>query len=273
MIKLLRVIVALAFVAVSAVFIEYYLTEIRTKDDTIPKIEISGDIVEVKSKESRKELLKGVTAYDEKDGDLTDRVIVESISRFIEPGVCKISYAVCDNNNHVARATRKVRYKKYTPPKFTLSRPLLFYVGETVNLSAIVGATDFLDGNIDNNVIVTSSDYKSGQIGTFHAELKVTNSKGDIVFLTVPVIVEEGVIDAPVIELEKNIIYTKYKNSFDFQKYVKSITDYDGNQISLSNLVIDSNVSKREGVYSVHYSVTDRKGRRGSTVLTVVVEK
>ena len=167
MIRFVRILVAVAFTVVSVIFVKYYIGMVKSKDETYPVITVEGDLIEVKTDGDRESLLKGVTAYDEKDGDLTDRVIVESISRFFDKGVCKITYAVCDSDQHVANATRKIKYKDYTSPRFTLSKPLIFGLGERVNLSEIVGAEDCLDGNISGSVIVTSSDYKSGQIGVF----------------------------------------------------------------------------------------------------------
>lgn len=273
MMRFVRVLVAVAFTVVSVIFVKYYIEEIRSKDETYPVITVEGDVIEVKTNGSRKNFLKGVSAYDEKDGDLSDRVVVESISRFFEKGVCKITYAVCDSDNHVATATRKIKYKDYSSPKFTLARPLLFGLGERVYLSAIVGAEDKIDGDITGSVIVTSSDYKSGQIGIFHVDMKVSNSKGDIATLRVPMKVEEFENGAPLITLKDYIVYTKVGKKPNFEKYIDEVTDMAGNEIPVSNVQIDSEVKyKDEGAYSVYYSVTDKNGIRGTTMLTVVVE-
>lgn len=273
MMKLLRTVVLVIFAAVSVIFVEYYLKNVRTEDKTYPIITVDSELIEVRPDVKDEVLLKGVTAYDEKDGDLTDKIIVESISKFIEPGVCKISYAVCDNDNHVASVTRKIKYKKYRSPRFTLFEPLIFGVGERVNLSAIVGATDSIDGDISNNVIVTSSDYKSGQVGIFHVDMKASNSKGDIVTLRAPMVVEEKVPSAPVIELEDNIVYTKLNKKLNLDKYVSEVLNADGNVINNPQIKIKSEIKyNEEGAYSVYYSCTDSQGRVGRTLLTVVVE-
>ena len=274
MMKLLRIVVTIAFLAVSAVFVKYYMSEIRSQDNTWPVITIEGDELTVSADIENEELLKGVTATDGKDGDLTDKIIVESISKFFEPGVCKITYAVCDSDNHVSSATRTIRYKNYRSPEFTLSQPLLYYVGDRVNLSAIVGAKDVIDGDITNTVIVVSDDYKSGQAGVFHVEMKASNSKGDIVSLRAPMFIEERTPGAPVINLTDYIIYLKSAKKPDFTKYIESVKDEMGNDLDLTLVETESEINyDEEGAYAVHYYVTDSLGRKGHAVLTVVVEK
>ncbi|MFQ7768823.1 MAG: hypothetical protein ACLRIL_11475 [Fusicatenibacter saccharivorans] len=56
----------------------------------------------------RSELLSGVTAYDAKDGDVTDSLAVEHISNFIEKGRRKISIVAFDSDNNVTHAEREM---------------------------------------------------------------------------------------------------------------------------------------------------------------------
>lgn len=272
MIRILRITVVILFLAVSAVFGKVYYEDVFCKDKTLPKITIDKDVIKVKTNAKEKDLLKGVSAFDEKDGDITDKVIVESISKFYEPGVCKVKYAVCDSDSHVATASRKIQYIGYTSPKFSLNRSLLFRLGERINLSSIVEATDVIEGDITKNVIVVSSDYKSGQVGTFHVEMKTSNEKGDIVTLTVPMIVEEIDVSAPNITLKQNLLYKKAGKSINPEDYIESIENEIGETISGATVTIESNVNyKKPGVYTVRYYVTDSKGRVGQAMMNVVL--
>lgn len=90
-------------------------------DKTIPVITVEEELIEVSLKATDEELLKGVSAHDEKDGDLTGNIIIESVSGFTEKGVSKITYAVCDSNNNVAKTTRKIRFNGYQSPKFRVA--------------------------------------------------------------------------------------------------------------------------------------------------------
>ena len=135
MMKIYKIAVILLFLAVSGVFLVTFVAERFTVDTTVPVISLEDDVLELSVNAKDKDFLDGVTAFDEKDGDLTDEIIVESVSRFIEPGVCKVKYAVCDSDNHVAHATRKVRYKNYEPPKFKLKNSLCFSLYENINVA------------------------------------------------------------------------------------------------------------------------------------------
>ena len=56
----------------------------RKTDQTIPKISMDQDEIQVSVKDPEKEWKKGITAYDEKDGDITDSLVIESVSTFLK---------------------------------------------------------------------------------------------------------------------------------------------------------------------------------------------
>ena len=107
--KYLRISVFIAFLIVFALFIVYEDYLARSTDTSEPVISFDEDTVRLPVTATEEDLLSGVTAYDQKDGDLTSRVIVESISNFSEPGVSTVTYAVVDGDNHAVKAHR-------TPP-------------------------------------------------------------------------------------------------------------------------------------------------------------
>ena len=72
--RALRVLVLMTFVIVTAMFIVFYVGEKRTTDNTIPVITVDSELIEVSFEATDEELLKGVTAYDEKDKDITDKI-------------------------------------------------------------------------------------------------------------------------------------------------------------------------------------------------------
>lgn len=272
MMRVLRIVVAVAFCAVCFVFAYIFYTDNISADKTYPTITVEETTLEVKPGVTDEELLKGVTAYDLKDGDISDKIIIESVSKFTEKGICIVTYAVCDNDHHVATATRKIKYKGYKPPVFYMNSSLCFSVNKYVNISGIIGATDYIDGDISNNVIITSENFESGITGTFSLTAKVTNSKGDTVSLELPLIVEQSSTSAPTIELSKYLIYSKKGKTPDFEKYIKAVTDTSGEDIDLPVIIQTEFNPDEEGVYSVHYYATDEMERKGHTVLTVVVE-
>ena len=160
----------------------------RKTDQTIPKISMDQDEIQVSVKDPEKVWKKGITAYDDKDGDITDSLVIESVSTFLEKGRRLVSYAAFDRDGHVAKASRQLIYTDYHSPKISCAKPFSFPVG-TQDILDSVYATDCIDGDISNKVEITGdSVFFLNIAGEYEIWLQVTNSCGDMV--TVPVTLE-----------------------------------------------------------------------------------
>lgn len=269
--RIMRISVVVLFILTLITFFGFFIFQKKNEDNTIPEITIENDFIEVTCDATNEDFLKGIKANDEKDGDLTDEVIVESVSRFIEPGVCEVKYAVCDSNNHVAHATRKVHYIDYEAPKFKLNNSLCFSLYENINIASYIGAVDSIEGDISGNVVITSPDYTSSVPGIFTLELSVANKKGDTSTLSLPLIMEDRNLSAPVIKLKDYLIYIDKNQEVDFEEYIVEATDKNDRDLT-DKIEIDDNVNfEKSGTYTVHYFVTDSNGAKGHSVLNVVV--
>ncbi|MBQ4243900.1 MAG: hypothetical protein II702_03205 [Clostridia bacterium] len=270
--KLLRIAVA-ALTAVTVIaFLVVFIDEKVTSDKTVPVIKIEEGVLEVNVNAKEADLLKGVTAFDKKDGDLTGRVIVESIGKFTETGSCKVTYAVSDSDNHVTTAQRRIRYTNYTPPKFTMKQPLLFSVYKQFNIMGIVGATDCLDGDISQNVIISSQDFEQGKEGVYTLKATVMNSKGDTSEIELPILVEKTGRDTAEIELKQYLVYVEKGKTPDWKSYVKATYDSLGLKTDIETKTQTDFKAGKPGVYSVDYYATDEYGYVGHTRLIAVVE-
>ncbi len=269
--RLLRLLVAILFTIMVVLFAIFYIGEKINTDKTLPVISVEGEMIDVSFKATEEELLKGVTAYDEKDKDITDKIIVESVSKFLDTGVCKVTYAVCDNDNNVANATRKIRFKNYESPKFSMNASTCYSIYEKINISDVITAYDCIDGDISKSIIVTSEDFMSSVAGVFSIEVSVTNSKGDMSVIKIPLVVEDRSISSPKIELSDYLIYADVGEEIDFSQYLVSAKDNKGADV-MSSIRIETNADmNQEGTYSIHYYVTDSKGAQGHTILNVIV--
>lgn len=271
--KLFRIIVIILFVLALAGTAYVFVNEQIKTDKTIPEISVDGPLIEVSLKATDEELLQGITAYDEKDKDLTDKIIIESISRFIKKGYSKVTFSVCDSNNNIAKATRLIKYTDYESPKFEVTGNLCFSLYEHIDIRELILATDVLEGDISSQVIVTSSDYATSIAGVFSLDVSVTNLKGDSSVIKLPLIVEDRPLSVPEIELSQYLVYTPKDSSLDFKSYI--VDAFDAAETSLkSSVMVESNVDFGvPGTYHVHYYVTDSAGNRGHSVLTVIVEE
>lgn len=269
--KIFRVAVCVVFVAVTVLFGTLYVKDKLNTDSSVPVITVDSDLTEVSVSVTDEQLLAGVTAYDEKDGDITDKIIVESVSKFSEKGVCKVTYAVCDSDNHVATAFKKIKYTDYTSPEFYAHGSLCFSVSETINLSGVIGATDCIDGDISSNLILTSQNIVSRVEGNYIVDATVTNSRGDTSTLEIPVKVEPKSITAPEINLKEYIVYTDLNKSVSPKSYIKSVTDKNGNEIDV-DVTIKSDINfKAPGIYTVDFYAKDEEGNEGHDFMVVVV--
>ncbi len=272
--RILRAIVSFIFILTSALFLYFYIGEVKSTDKTFPVITIEDDFIDVKKSADNKELLRGVTAFDGKDGDITDKIIVESVSKFIQKGVSVVTYSVCDSDNHVATSTRKINFKDYKSPRFYMKDSLILSSSENVMISDYIGAKDSLDGDISDNLIVTAEDFDDTSDGTYKISVQASNSKGDTIYLNLPVVVKKDWIEEVDINLKSYLIYVKKGRNINFMKYVKSTTDKSSGEPVDAYVSVKTNYKKdRPGVYSVNYIVKNYNGIViGQSILMVVVE-
>lgn len=267
--KYLRISVTAAFIVSLCLYAVFHFLEQR-KDTTYPVITVDSEVMDVELDVDEAGLLKGVTAYDEKDGDITSKIMIESISKFTEDGVSIVTYAVCDNDNHAASAQRKIRFKDYKEPTFVIEKPLVFGLDEDVDILSCIGAYDVIDGDISDRVIITSTEYNTNEVGVFEISLKATNSMGDTIYMDVPVYIEDRSLSAPEVVLKEYLVYTKVGEEIDLVDYLVSSTDKYNQP---TNVIIDTNYDPdKPGSYQAHYETTDGEGREGHAVMTIIVE-
>lgn len=244
-----------------------------TSSASAPEIRFASDVIQVSTAATREELLQGVTAADPEDGDVTDSLVVEGITRMGENATATVTYAAFDSQNHVTKAERSVQFTDYAPPRFALSAPLLFSVTDRIDILSCVRAQDIFDGDLTHKVKYTFTDGSGAMdsVGTYPLELRVTNRMGDTAVLPITVEIAAANVNTARITLSDYLIYLTRGASFDPGSYV---TEYRAGSDVVSGpegLLIDSNVDvNTPGVYSVTYSYDGAALSR--TRLIVVVE-
>lgn len=148
--KKLRILSIIVFVAAAVSFGMYRNEQINSKDNQAPKITMKKDSIKVSCDADQKKLLKGIKAKDSKDGDVTDSLIIESISNFTKNKTRTMTVVAFDSDNHATKATRKVKYKDYTSPEFSLTEPLRFPMN-TQDIMGTLTCKDVLDGDLRSN--------------------------------------------------------------------------------------------------------------------------
>ena len=224
------------------------------KDVVPPEIRMDADVITVSADDGDEALLRGVTATDNRDGDITGAVLVDGVSQLTGPNAARVRYIVFDAAENAATASRTVVYSDYEAPRVFILQPLIYNVGDTIALRGRVIARDCLEGNITDRIRISSKDLSNRAAGVYHLTIWVMNKLGDVSTVTVPVIVREDDPAVPVVELKSYLTYLTRGEEFDPKVSGEVDTD-------------------TPGTYEVVYSATNSDGLTGQAILTVVVEE
>lgn len=286
MLRKTRIFVVIFFIISVLLFGGYTLIRAVTVDRTLPIIEMDSDEVTISVKGGDAAILEGIKASDEKDGDITGNLFVESKSTFIEKGIFKATIAVADSDNHVTKVERKVTYSDYRSPQFTLTEPLKFLTTrenrDDLNIAESLRANDVVDGDISNKIKISSEYSINGYTpGDSHMEFIVTNSMGDTSKLPVTVNIYSALEESglPEIILSNYLINTPVGAGADIEALIEQIEyhndtfrrgedgnlyngefDAEGNPIMFdwSAIQIDTDADwNTPGVYEVKITFTD----------------
>lgn len=266
-----RIIILALIAAVSVVAAAIYGISRNTSPE-YPEIKFSGGEISVSVNAMDEELLKGVSATDPEDGDITDSLVVEGISSLIKGNDIKVTYAVSDSKNHVTKASRTVKFVDYESPRFSLAAPLIFRLSNNINILADISAEDVFDGDISSSLKYSiSNDVSFGAIGEYEIKFSVTNKIGDTVVLPVTVEITDEDPHSEDIVLSDYLVYLNKSDEFNAKDYVVSYTANGVEHNSANGLKITNNVNTDEaGVYTVDYTYSGKTTCR--TRLIVVVE-
>ncbi len=281
----------LLIAALLVVFFQYRLYDARHTDADMPKITIDNtQLLQVSVRDPKSKLLQDVRATDERDGDLTQRMVVESMQLIGDEGLIEVGYAVADNAGNVAKITREVQYTDYQSPRFSLEKPLIFYEKENYDILSIVGATDVLDGDIQHRIRATTlSEDPVFEPGLHYVYFQVTNSIGDTAEMTIPVEVYKLDSYEAELNLTDYLIYLPEGSRFVPETYLDSFILREVEYSLRKGLPQDFSVkitgevhTDIPGAYSVEYMVTYTVAHRtnpdydqkftGCSRLIVVVE-
>jgi hypothetical protein len=124
--------------------------------------------------------LDGVSASDAEDGDLTASIVVDNPVDVNVDGDYTVTYTVEDSEGLTATATATVTV--YTPngaPVISGVASSVAEVGEVLDLSAGVSATDNEDGDLTASVVVSGT-VDTAVVGRYQVTYSVTDSDGAV---------------------------------------------------------------------------------------------
>ncbi len=268
--RILKLSLIILLLVVGALYGFSSVSALLSHTDVPPQIQCETELLEISVADTEEALFSGITATDEQDGDLTDKIQIRGVSKLVTVDTAKVSYIVFDSDGNAANASRMIRYTDYRKPRFTLNRGLVYNQNQDIQLLDRLGATDVLDGDITEGIRVSSlASTSDPEIKT--VAVQVTNSMGDTARLTLPVVSYSGVEVRPSILLTQYLIYLEQGASFNARQYL-AIVSTSGGQGNVSDVQITDTVdTATPGTYYVYYRYAYNY-TVGMNVLTVVVE-
>lgn len=273
----LKITVIILFLLVSVIFSAFFCHERLTSDRTAPKIICDGAPLQISVHASAKELCRGLTAIDDVDGDITDRILVRRTSHLSGANTAVVYYVVFDSSSNYCMFNRTITYTDYCIPHFALSQPLSFPTNSTILLKDRLTAYDVIDGDISQRIRVSATGISTYDQGEYPFTVQVTNNSGDTSIITLFALIENTTSRHPTIELSEYIHYVSVGQPLSEESLraliVSAHETADGADIDPDDIdiIYDIDTDKR-GSYRVEYVYTNAAHLTRTVLLTVVVE-
>lgn len=168
----------------------YYVHNHFEANNEPPVITIADGSDSFSVKATEEDFLRGVSAEDKEDGNVTDSIIIESISQIYNGNTRSIVYVAFDSNNHVRKLEREIKYTDYKAPEFKNSSFISVPTGATHEILDELKVIDVIDGDISDQIKLEINSVQTGIPGKYPIRATVTNSCGDVVTKDVLVTVE-----------------------------------------------------------------------------------
>lgn len=226
--RILRILLLILFIITTTVFgIDQYRSY-KDRDRNAPIVTCREETLHLSVKATDENLLKGVSAEDDRDGDVTSTLVIAGKSNFIDEGVIRVDYAAFDSHNNVGTNSRKVIFDDYHSPRFFSKKPLLLRSESSYDLS-FFQAEDVLDGDISNKIKILSEVYAADS-SEYPIELEVTNSYGDVEKLNLAIdLLSSSEYNRQRPALSEYIIYVPVGAEVDLSSYLIGI--YQGDKL------------------------------------------
>ena len=221
--------------------------------------------------------LADVTAEDEEDGDITDKIeILNNEVDTTKPGKYEVTYKVTDSGGASHVKTIKVTVNPKMEPlnaaPIIKAEDKTLTVGDAFDPMADVTATDAEDGNLTDKIEILNNEVDTTKPGKYEATYKVTDSKGASYTKTITVTVNPKmeVLNAiPTIKAEDKTLTVG--DTFDPKADVTAEDVEDGNLTDKIEVLKNEVDTTKAGKYEVTYKVTDSKGASRTKTITVTV--
>ena len=107
--KKIKIFSIILFICSAAVYAGCRIYD-RVMTDHTPPVISGGETIQMSVEDPEEKLLEGMTVEDDRDGDVTDSLVVQKISEFDGEGRRTVTYAAVDNSGNVGYYNRTLEY-------------------------------------------------------------------------------------------------------------------------------------------------------------------
>ncbi|MGL5245821.1 MAG: immunoglobulin-like domain-containing protein, partial [Sarcina sp.] len=209
--------------------------------------------------------LKGVSANDTEDGDITNKIYVEGDIDSSKAESYTLFYSVIDSDGNKVKVKRRIIVKTNTKPVIDIDDTTI-KIGENLDYKEGVVATDTEDGDL-TKAIKVYGDVDNSKAGVYDLTYSVTDKDGNTTTYVRKVTVKTN--DIPIIE-GVNDITIKEKEYFN-PMFGVSVTDTEDGDLT-KELIINGNIDiNSAGKYNLVYSIIDSDGNLVNKTRTIFV--
>ncbi|MGV2939614.1 immunoglobulin-like domain-containing protein [Mesobacillus sp. LC4] len=212
------------------------------------------------------DVLEGVAATDNVDGELTERIEVTGTVEPLQPGVYVVHYSVTDAAGNTATAERKITVVDTVGPVISGADDKTINMHSAFDPSEGVEAIDVVDGDLTSNLRIYGT-VKPDVKGKYTLTYIVNDITGNETELNRTITVIDAI--KPVISGVEDLTI-KMGADFDPLAGVRATDNADGDLTE--DIQINGEVdTKVKGTYRLTYTVTDNSGNSESVTRTVHV--
>ncbi len=267
-----NILILIVLIVLVALFIVYLVLQNNKSKDEAPLIHIDSESITVNTDAGYNDFMKGVTATDKEDGDVTNTILIESISPFDDNMQRTVTYVAFDSAKHVVHAQRTLKYSNYVSPVFKLGNVSDMTKWDEKTILSKINAIDILDGDLSENITITSFESIDYNDRTRLYTFNVKNSAGDSESVDVYLTLGSTSSFVPKIVLMDNLVYLETGAVIDpmqFYNKEESGSGIDGEEINIRyNSDVDTSVP---GCYHIVYNASNSNKYETYAYLTVIV--
>lgn len=248
---------------VAAFLLAVCVVIVMVSDREAPKIQMQPMDISYSEGEDTQVLIQGITAYDDRDGEVTDSVLVKEVVALNNGKQAKVVYVARDKSNNISESCRIVDYVKNDESEYM---PLDDMYAETLMQDGIYGEDSAEDEEITEDAGVEEPSEETAEETS--EEIKETENKEEQSKTEEKPKAEEKPADndkAPKLTLKQSSITLKPGQAIDPMSLIKTKTN-------VTKVTVDGDVNLNiPGTYNMVYTASGTDGKTATANLKIIV--